>query len=94
MAYEIAGSRPEYDGAIIKVRVDTVVMPDGSRADREVVEHAGSVAVVAVDGRQRVLLIRQYRHQASPRRSGAPWSICARHRASVPRYAASTTLSS
>jgi hypothetical protein len=46
------------DGKIVKVRVDTVVLPDGSKTDREVVEHTGSVAVVAVDGRQWVLLIR------------------------------------
>jgi 8-oxo-dGTP pyrophosphatase MutT (NUDIX family) len=64
MAYEVVASRPEYDGAIVKVRVDTVVQPDGSRTEREVVEHAGSVAIVAVDDRQRVLLIRQYRHPA------------------------------
>jgi ADP-ribose pyrophosphatase len=64
VAYEVAESQPEFDGAIIKVRVDTVVLPDGSKTEREVVEHTGSVAVVAVDGRQRVLLIRQYRHPA------------------------------
>ena len=64
MAYEVVRSRQEYDGALVKVRVDTVVQPDGSRAEREVVEHVGSVAVVAVDDRQRVLLIRQYRHAA------------------------------
>ncbi len=64
MAYEVVRSRQEYDGALVKVRVDTVVQPDGSRAEREVVEHVGSVAVVALDDRQRVLLIRQYRHPA------------------------------
>src|SRR5207302_1604618 len=57
-------SRLKYDGALVKVRVDTVVQPDGSRAEREIVEHVGSVAIVAVDDRQRVLLIRQYRHPA------------------------------
>jgi hypothetical protein len=41
-----------------------VVQPDGSRAEREVVAHVGSVAIVAVDDQQRVLLIRQYRHPA------------------------------
>ena len=64
MTYEIVRSQPEYDGAIVRVRVDTVVLPDGSKADREVVEHTGSVAIVAVDSQQRVLLIRQYRHPA------------------------------
>ena len=61
MGYEVVRSRPEYDGMLVKVRVDTVVQPDGSRAEREVVEHVGSVAI---DDQQRVLLIRQYRHPA------------------------------
>ena len=64
MAYEVVRSRLEYDGALVRVRADTVVQPDGSRAEREVVEHVGSVAIVAVDDQQRVLLIRQYRHPA------------------------------
>lgn len=62
MAYPVEQSREVYDGQIIDVRVDTVRMPDGTKADREVVRHADSVAVVALDMEQRVLLIRQYRH--------------------------------
>jgi len=64
MAYELVRSEPRYDGAIIGVRVDTVVLPDGSQVDREVVTHAGAVAIVALDDQQRVLLIRQYRQPA------------------------------
>ena len=64
MVYEVVRSRPEYEGPLVKVRVDTVVQPDGSEAEREVVEHVGSVAIVAIDDQQRVLLIRQYRHPA------------------------------
>ncbi|HWF82852.1 MAG TPA: NUDIX hydrolase [Streptosporangiaceae bacterium] len=48
--------------SIVKVRRDSVVMPDGQKADRDVVEHPGAVAVLAVDDDDRVLLIRQYRH--------------------------------
>jgi ADP-ribose pyrophosphatase len=55
-------SREIYDGQIVAVRVDTVQMPDGSSANREVVRHADSVAVVALDKNQQVLLIHQYRH--------------------------------
>ena len=53
MGYEVVRSRLENDGALVKVRVDTVVQPDGSRTEREVVEHVGSVAIVAIDDRQR-----------------------------------------
>jgi 8-oxo-dGTP pyrophosphatase MutT (NUDIX family) len=60
--YEVTSSRTVYDGAIISVRVDTVTMPDGMAKDREVVEHAEAAAIVAIDNRQRVLLIEQYRH--------------------------------
>jgi 8-oxo-dGDP phosphatase len=76
MVYEVVRSRLEYDGAIVRVRVDTVVQPDGSRAEREVVEHVGSVAVVAVDDQQRVLLIRQYRHPAGQYLWELPAGLC------------------
>ena len=49
---------------IVTLRRDTVRMPDGALAAREVVEHPGAVAVLALDESGRVLLIRQYRHPA------------------------------
>jgi 8-oxo-dGDP phosphatase len=52
-------------GKIVTLRRDTVRMPDGVLADREVIEHPGAVAVVALDAEGRVLLIRQYRHPAA-----------------------------
>jgi ADP-ribose pyrophosphatase len=39
-------------------------MPEGDVAARDVVEHPGAVAIVALDDAGRVLLIRQYRHPA------------------------------
>lgn len=61
MAYEVVRSETKYDGKIVSVRVDTVSEPDGSEVPREVAEHVDSVAIVALDEQQRVLLIRQYR---------------------------------
>jgi 8-oxo-dGDP phosphatase len=49
-------------GAFVTLRTDEVRMPDGDVAPRDVVEHPGAVAVVALDGGGQVLLIRQYRH--------------------------------
>jgi 8-oxo-dGDP phosphatase len=49
-------------GRIVTLRRDVVQMPDGELAAREVVEHPGAVAVVALDDAGQVLLIRQYRH--------------------------------
>jgi len=47
---------------IVNLKRDTVQMPGGEQADREVVEHPGAVAVLALDENFSVLLIRQYRH--------------------------------
>ncbi len=65
-----AGSWPVTDSAVLAVgkvvalRRDTVQLPDGGMVGREVIEHPGAVAVVAIDDQARVLMIRQYRHPA------------------------------
>ncbi|GFN23338.1 NUDIX domain-containing protein [Thermanaeromonas sp. C210] len=51
-----------YTGKILNLRRDWVALPDGREASREVVEHAGAVAVVALDEKGRVYLVRQYRY--------------------------------
>jgi 8-oxo-dGDP phosphatase len=50
------------DGAVVRVRRDTVRMPDGQEVGREVIEHPGAVGILAMDEVGQVLLIRQYRH--------------------------------
>jgi ADP-ribose pyrophosphatase len=37
-------------------------LPNGHRADLEILHHPGGAAVVALDAQQRVCLLRQYRH--------------------------------
>ena len=49
-------------GTFVTLRTDEVRMPDGDVAARDVVEHPGAVAIVALDDAGQVLLIRQYRH--------------------------------
>jgi 8-oxo-dGTP pyrophosphatase MutT (NUDIX family) len=51
-------------GRVVRLRRDRVQMPDGQEADREVIEHPGAVAIVALDELGQVLMIRQYRHPA------------------------------
>jgi len=51
-----------YRGKIVNVRVDSVALPDGRTATREVVEHPGGVAVVAVTDAGEVFTVRQYRY--------------------------------
>ncbi len=55
-------SREIFNGKIIRVRVDTVELPNGREATRECVEHPGAVAVIARDDQNRVCLVRQYRY--------------------------------
>ena len=50
-----------YEGKIINLRVDTVDLPSGKKTKREIVEHAGCTAIVAIDSENNVLLVRQYR---------------------------------
>ncbi|MEA4923917.1 MAG: NUDIX hydrolase [Syntrophomonadaceae bacterium] len=54
-------SRDIFSGRIIKVRVDTVSLPGGGQSTREIVEHAGAVAVVALDQDDNIVMVRQYR---------------------------------
>ncbi|MEA2404093.1 MAG: hypothetical protein QOE08_740 [Thermoleophilaceae bacterium] len=60
MTFERIGSKEIWEGRIASVRVDTFRYDDGEEAEREVVAHPGSVAVVAHDG-ERVWLVRQPR---------------------------------
>jgi ADP-ribose pyrophosphatase len=62
--WPVTGSEELARGRLLAVRRDMVTMPDGSRVGRELIEHPGAVAVVALDDEGRVLLIRQYRHPA------------------------------
>ena len=51
-----------YTGRIIHVHVDDVELPNGSTSVREVVEHPGGVAVLALHEDQTVSLVRQFRY--------------------------------
>lgn len=51
-----------FDGRILHVRRDTVLLPNGHESTREVVDHPGGVCVLALDGQQRVLVVSQYRY--------------------------------
>ncbi len=55
-------SETVYVGKILALRLDEVAMPGGGTARREVVEHFGAVAVVALDDDDTVTLVYQYRH--------------------------------
>jgi ADP-ribose pyrophosphatase len=54
-------SREIYAGKILRLRVDDVELPSGKIAKREIVEHPGAVAIVALTENKEIVLIRQYR---------------------------------
>ena len=51
-----------YDGVIIHVRRDKVLLPNGHTSTREIVEHPGGVGILALEADGTVLLVRQYRY--------------------------------
>lgn len=50
-----------YQGCVVSLYLETVQLPDGRSAQREVIRHGGAVAVVPLDEEGRVTLVRQYR---------------------------------
>ncbi|MDI1465254.1 NUDIX hydrolase [Catellatospora sp. KI3] len=60
--YDVVDSTDRFTGRVFRVRTDSVTMPDGSVAPRDVVSHVGAVVVAALDDQDRVVLVRQYRH--------------------------------
>ncbi len=60
--FRMISSEDVHVGKILALRVDEVAMPGGGTARREVVEHPGAVAVVALDEQDHVVLVHQYRY--------------------------------
>lgn len=50
-----------FNGKVVKLRVDTVELPDGQQQTREVLGHPGGVGVIALDSEKNVLMVRQFR---------------------------------
>ncbi|WP_018131886.1 NUDIX domain-containing protein [Effusibacillus pohliae] len=54
-------SQTIFQGKMISLQVDTIRLPNGKQATREIVRHPGAVAVLAITDEDRVLLVRQFR---------------------------------
>ena len=61
-AFPVESSEDVHVGRVMALRADHVVMPGGRVATREIVEHAGAVAIAALDEDDRLMMIFQYRH--------------------------------
>lgn len=51
-----------FDGKIMTVRRDTVLLPGGKEGTREVIRHKGAAGVLVVDERENVYFCKQYRY--------------------------------
>jgi ADP-ribose pyrophosphatase len=64
-------SKEIYRGRIVQLSLDEVTLPTGARVSLEIVRHPGAAAIVAIDDRDEVTLIRQFRYAAG----GFIWEI-------------------
>ena len=64
-----------FKGRIVSVRVDSVQLPGGGTAGREVVEHRPAAVVVPIDSDGNVVLVRQYRYPVGKTLLEAPAGI-------------------
>lgn len=51
-----------YQGRIIDLDIEQVILPNGVSIEMEIVRHPGGAVVVALDEQDRICLLRQYRH--------------------------------
>lgn len=54
-----------FRGRIVSLRLDEAELPNGAHAKREVVEHNGGVAVLALTDADEILMVEQYRYPYS-----------------------------
>ena len=59
-----AASEEIFDGVVLHVNKDTVTLPDGKSAVREVIRHVGAVCIVPLTEAGEVICVRQYRYAA------------------------------
>lgn len=53
-------TKPVFQGKVISLQIDTVRLPDGSTASREIIRHPGAVAVLALRD-DRIVMVDQFR---------------------------------
>src|SRR5262245_55403664 len=58
----LISSRYAFEGTLYKVRVDEIRLPSGRETVREIIEHPGAVAILAITEDQQIILVRQFRY--------------------------------
>lgn len=50
-----------FNGRIVSLQVDEVLLPNGQTSKREIVKHPGAVAIIAITDDNKIVLVEQYR---------------------------------
>ncbi|HXP65889.1 MAG TPA: NUDIX hydrolase [Steroidobacteraceae bacterium] len=59
---QLVANREAHSGRVVQVSTHRLRFSNGTEYDTDYIRHPGAAAVVAVDGSNRVCLVRQYRH--------------------------------
>ena len=54
-------STPIFEGRVISLKVDEVELPNGKKGTREIINHPGAVAIIALTPENKIVLVEQYR---------------------------------
>lgn len=50
-----------YNGKIVKLDIETVLLPNGNTTEREIIRHPGAVAILPIDSNENIYFIKQFR---------------------------------
>ncbi|BDH61327.1 ADP-ribose diphosphatase [Lysinibacillus sp. PLM2] len=50
-----------YEGKVVSLKIDDVILPNGKEAKREIINHPGAVAIIAITDEGKLVLVEQYR---------------------------------
>lgn len=50
-----------FNGRMIDLQIDTVTLPNGATATREIIRHPGAVAILAITADKKMVFVEQYR---------------------------------
>ena len=53
-----------YEGKVINLKVDEVKLPNGNTSKRELIEHPGAVAILAITPERKIIMVEQYRKRS------------------------------
>ena len=65
------GRSPIYQGRIVDLGLEDVVLPNGAKVELEVIRHRGAAAIVPLHDDRTVTLVHQFRHAAG----GMIWEV-------------------